>query len=81
MMWFAPNQHVFLDGRQDPCPPEFPRRQRDVESSGDCGPVFAGYGIECATLGFASRTSVRLHLDGWRAWCRGEQCIMSVVED
>jgi hypothetical protein len=81
VMWFAPNQKVFLDSRQDPYPPEFLRRQRDVELSGDYGPAFARYGIKCAILRPGSRTSVRLHQDGWRTWYRDDEWIMFVAED
>ena len=48
IIWFVPEQKVFLDNRQDPYPPALLAAARKIEHDGDFRPVFDRYGIQCA---------------------------------
>jgi hypothetical protein len=65
VIWFAPGQKVFMDGRQDPFPPALVHEHIDVERSGRYAPLFARYGIRCAFLPAASLVARNLATDGW----------------
>ncbi len=71
LIWFARTRKVFLDGRQDPYPPELIREQMRVETSGDYEPTFQRYGIGCAFVPTGSLLARRLLDAGWRATYRG----------
>jgi hypothetical protein len=64
---------VFLDGRQDPYPPELIREQMRVETSGDYETTFQRYGIRCAFIPSDSVLSARLTAAGWNSLYRDER--------
>lgn len=65
LIWFAPRQKVFLDGRQDPYPPELVLEQKRVEASGDYVDLFDRYSIRCAFLPREARVTASLERAGW----------------
>jgi hypothetical protein len=66
IIWFVPQQKVFIDNRQDPYPDELLAAAHQLESDGRYERVFARYGIRCAIVPAASATSAALRLD--KAW-------------
>ena len=63
LIWFAPRQPVFIDNRQDPYPTDLLQINKPAETSGDYGPLFARYGIQCAALPPRSAIARRLTVD------------------
>jgi hypothetical protein len=63
--WFVPTQRVFVDSRQDPYPTWLVQQASDVERTGDFGPLFARFGINCAAVPPTSGVSVALAQHGW----------------
>ncbi len=70
LVWFTPDQKVFIDGRQDPYPPALVAEHMRVEESGDYKGLFQRYDIRCAFLPETSPVARRLRDDGWRALYR-----------
>jgi hypothetical protein len=71
LLWFAPDRKVFLDGRQDPYPPELVQDHIRMESvGGDYKAVFSRYGIHCAYLPTVSPTVAQLSTSGWKTLYR-----------
>ncbi len=66
LIWFVPNQRVFLDGRQDPYPPELILEQLRLESSGEYKATFERYNIGCALIPSGSLVARQLTNAGWR---------------
>jgi hypothetical protein len=67
LIWFVPEQPVFIDGRQDPYPLAFLRRVRDLDDDdGERHALFAEHDVHCAALPIDSRLSTRLSTQGWR---------------
>jgi hypothetical protein len=77
LLWFAQDRKVFLDGRQDPYPPELVLEHIDVET-GKRGhePVFARHGIRCAFLPTVSPTATRLTSAGWKTLYRDARWVV-----
>lgn len=48
LIWFTPEQRVFVDGRIEAYTPEFLRRARDADVFGRYQDLFRQYGIRCA---------------------------------
>jgi hypothetical protein len=65
LIWFTPDRRVFIDGRQDPYPPEFVGEHIRAETSGDYERLFERYDIRCAFLPETSPVARRLREDGW----------------
>jgi hypothetical protein len=77
LLWFAPDRKVFLDGRQDPFPPELVLEHIRMEIDGsDYRPVFARHGIRCAYLPTISPTAIALVNDGWTTLHRGSRWVV-----
>jgi len=66
LVWFARNQKVFLDGRQDPYPPELILEQLRLEASGEYEATFRRYNIRCAFVPLNSLLASQLTNAGWR---------------
>ena len=66
LLWFAPDRKVFMDGRQDPFPPELVLEHIEVEHGRqDYRDVFARHNIHCAYLPTESPTAAQLTTAGW----------------
>jgi hypothetical protein len=65
VIWFAPTRKVFIDGRQDPYPPDMMLEHMRVERSGDYEPMFQRYSIGCAFLPPQAVVAGRLKAAGW----------------
>jgi hypothetical protein len=65
LIWFAPGQKVFLDGRQDPYPPSLIYEQKVVEATGVFERLFARYDVACAYVPAESAVGVNLVRAGW----------------
>jgi hypothetical protein len=65
LIWFAPKQRVFIDGRQDPYPPSLLFEQKRVERSGDYAALFHAHSIRCAFVPTGTVVAARLQHDGW----------------
>jgi hypothetical protein len=66
LIWFVPEQRVFVDSRQDPYPPALLLDQIAIEEGGSYRPVFDRYGMRCAFLPAAAPLGARLRADGWQ---------------
>jgi hypothetical protein len=66
LIWFVPEQPVFIDSRQHPYPGSFIVDHFRVEDSGDYHALFAAHQIRCAVLPPSSRVGTALVRDGWR---------------
>lgn len=65
LIWFAPDRKVFIDGRQDPYPPELVAAHIRAEVDGEYESLFARFGIRCAFLPNSSPVATRLLEAGW----------------
>jgi len=65
LIWFAREQKVFLDGRQDPYPPSLLVEQKQVEQSGNYAALFRAHSIRCAFVPTGTIVAARLQHDGW----------------
>jgi hypothetical protein len=63
--WFAKNQRVLVDSRQDPYPLELIEAQVAVGRTGEYQDLFRRYGIRCALVSADSVLDRRLTQDGW----------------
>jgi hypothetical protein len=50
LMWFVPDQKVFIDSRQDPYPAKLLQEAIYVQTSGDFEQLFANFGIRTAVV-------------------------------
>ena len=66
LIWFTPNQKVFIDSRYDPFPPELLLGQIALEQSGDYETTFKKHGIRCAFIPSDSPLAHRLSKEGWQ---------------
>ena len=67
LLWFVPDRKVFMDGRQDPFPPELVLEHIRMETGEeDFRQVFARHNIHCAYLPSYSATAQRLLRAGWQ---------------
>lgn len=65
IIWFVPQQPVFLDSRQDPFPTDVVQAATHVEATGDYGNLFARFAFNCAVVRPGSPVARALHADGW----------------
>jgi hypothetical protein len=65
LIWFAPGQKVFIDGRQDPYPPSLLLEQKQVERTGNYAALFRAHSIRCAFVPTGAIVAARLQHDGW----------------
>jgi hypothetical protein len=63
LIWFAPAQRVFVDGRSDAYPFELLLRASDAELRGNYRELFAAYRFKCAVVGATSVLSQALGTD------------------
>jgi hypothetical protein len=73
LIWFARQNRVFLDSRQDPFPVSLVQAATEVERTGDYLDLFARWHINCAALPVDSPTASRLLHDGWTIRFRDAQ--------
>lgn len=66
LIWFARDQPVFIDNRQDPYPTDLLRANETLERTGDYAAVFEQYGIRCAAVEPGSLLASKLEKDA--AW-------------
>ena len=78
LIWFVPEQPVFVDSRQHPYPAEFIVNHFKVEDSGVYGPLFSRYGIRCAVLPPHSKVAHALVRDGWRVTYKDGGSVIAV---
>jgi hypothetical protein len=81
LIWFVPEQRVFMDGRVDVYPQAFLMRGRRADVQGDYKDLFADYGIRCAvvkrqsSMAHALSTDASMHLrfsdTQWAVFVRG----------
>ena len=77
LVWFAPDRKVFLDGRQDPYPPDLMRDHIRMETvGGDYKAAFSRYGIHCAYLPAVSPTVAQLSTSGWKTLYHDSQWVV-----
>ena len=76
LIWFVPDQRVFLDSRQDPFPVSFVQDATRVESTGDYQTLFDRWHIRCAALPPDSLTTRHLLHDGWRVRFRDRRWLV-----
>ena len=79
LIWFVPEQRVFVDGRQDPYPPALMLDQIAIEEGGPYRPVFDRYGMRCAFLPAAAPLAAKLRMDGWQPAHRDERWTVLVA--
>ena len=65
IVWFVPEQKVFLDSRQDPYPVALVQAHVQAERTGTYEPLFARHGIRCAVFANESAGAARLTARGW----------------
>ena len=71
LLWFAPGRKVFMDGRQDPFPPDLVLEHIRIETGqADHRPLFARFGIRCANLPTVSPVAAALQQSGWTSLYR-----------
>jgi hypothetical protein len=63
LIWFVPEQKVFIDNRQDPYPLDFLRANHEAELGGSYDALFAQYGIRCAAVPATSVMTEQLRRD------------------
>jgi hypothetical protein len=66
LIWFVPEQPVFVDNRQDPFPVSLLVEEQGIEHGKPYRPTFERYGIRCAFLSASSKLVPRLRADGWQ---------------
>ena len=76
LIWFVPDQPVFIDSRQDPIRWRSFRPTHRPERSGDYAPLFARYGIHCAVFHAGSEGPPRLAAHGWHERFRDGQWVV-----
>jgi hypothetical protein len=63
LIWFVPEQRVFMDGRTDAYPVDFLLRATQAELRGQYKDLFTDYHIRCAVVGTRSRMARLLRRD------------------
>jgi hypothetical protein len=79
LIWFVPEQRVFVDSRQDPYPLPLLLDQVGIEEGGAYRPVFDRYGMRCAFLPAGAPLGARLGADGWQTRYRDERWTVLVA--
>jgi hypothetical protein len=65
LIWFVPEQRVFIDSRQDQYPIALIQAASRVEETGNYRELFERWAINCAALPPISPTVAALRRDGW----------------
>jgi hypothetical protein len=78
LIWFVPEQPVFVDSRQHPYPAAFLVEHFIVEDTGAYEATFAKYGIVCAVLPPSSPVGRALVRDGWHVSYRDDDWLVVV---
>jgi len=74
LIYFVPEQPVFIDNRNDPYPVNLLAANLSVEQTGEYRELFAAYGIRCAVVEPDSFSDVRLNADAdWQPTYRDQQ--------
>ena len=77
LIWFVPEQKVFVDNRQDPYPMTFLQAARTLEQDGQFRPLFERYGIQCAAIAPDSIVANALRSAGdWRVTYEDRQWLV-----
>jgi hypothetical protein len=76
IIWFVPEQKVFVDSRQDPFPISLVQDGSRVESTGDYEALFKQWHVNCAALPPDSKTAAHLARDGWTLRFRDSQWLV-----
>jgi hypothetical protein len=76
IIWFVPEQKVFLDSRQDPYPIQLVQAQDEAERTGVFRELFDRYHIRCAVLEPASVAVQGLHRIGWQETYRDKRWVV-----
>jgi hypothetical protein len=76
LVWFVPEQRVFLDSRQDPYPVELIQAQRHAEQTGEYHELFRRYAIRCAVVSPESPAVAALPKTGWKVTYRDAQWVV-----
>ena len=79
LIWFVPEQRVFVDSRQDPYPSALLLDQIAIEEGGPYRPVFDRYGMRSAFLPAGAPLGARLRADGWRTTFLDERWTLLVA--
>ena len=79
LIWWTPQQRVFIDNRQDPYSTDLLRMNKTMETSGDYAEPFAQYGIQCAALPPRSAIARRLIADPrWSVTYQDPQWLVAI---
>jgi hypothetical protein len=79
LIWWTPQQRVFIDNRQDPYSTELLRTNKTMETNGEYAEPFAQYKIQCAALPPQSAIADRLAADpGWSVTYRDPQWLVAI---
>ena len=77
LLWFVPERKVFLDGRQDPFPPDLVLEHIEIETGrATHRGVFERYHISCAFLPVRSPVTANLERDRWTAIYRDRRWVV-----
>ena len=79
LIWFVPEQPVFVDSRQHPFPAAFIVEHFEAEDSGMYRHLFNRYGIRCAVLPPYSKVAHALVHDGWRVTYRDASWVVAAA--
>jgi hypothetical protein len=79
LIWFVPEQKVFIDNRQDPYPIDLLKANHQLELDGNYAAMFEKYGIRCAVVPPTSPTALALSKDaGWSQQYADDRWTVSV---
>lgn len=79
LIWWTPQQPVFIDNRQDPYSTDLLRTNKAMETTGDYTGPFAQYRIQCAALSPQSAIARRLAVDPqWSVTYRDPQWLVAI---
>jgi hypothetical protein len=76
LIWFVPEQRVFLDSRQDPYPVELIQAHQAAEQTGEYRDLFERYAIRCAVLKPDSPGVTALPRAGWKLTYRDARWVV-----
>jgi hypothetical protein len=79
LIWFVPEQPVFVDSRQHPYPGAFIVEHFAVEDSGAYRLLFNQWGIRCAVLPRYSKVAHAIARDGWRVTYSDASWVVAVA--
>jgi hypothetical protein len=76
LIWFVPEQPVFIDSRQHPYPAAFVVEHLEAEARGEYRRLLDRYGFRCAVLPPTSRSARGLAGSGWSTAFRDDRWIV-----